>query len=271
MIRFEHVSFSYGAASIVEDVSFSVPGGSFTAVVGENGAGKSTVSKLMRGLLRPTAGKIFLDGTDMAGAKASALAAKIGFLFQNPDRQICKNTVGEELLFSLAHTVPDKTRHAALCSAMLSALSLDGAADPFSLSRGERQKIALASALVHRPEVVILDEPTTGLDYMECMQIMDCVRGLNRSGVTVVMVCHDMELVLEYADRMLVMCGGRLCACGETRTVFRNQSLLQAAGLLQPQIVGLANLLGDDFAEVSTVEEMAEVVARLVTEKRAER
>lgn len=208
MIRFENVSLSYGGAAAVRNLNFTVGRGEFVALVGANGAGKTTVSKLMNGLLKPTAGRVLVDGVPTTSLRTSALAKKIGFLFQNPDRQLCKPTIREEIRFGLALTGAKDA--AQRTEAVLDAFGLDGDRDPFSASRGERQRIALASLIAVEPEVLILDEPTTGLDYRECMAMMARVRSLNAAGTTVVMVCHDMELVLDFAHRMLVLCEGAL-------------------------------------------------------------
>lgn len=232
MIRFENVSLSYGGAAAVRDLNFTVGRGEFVALVGANGAGKTTVSKLMNGLLKPTAGRVLVDGVPTTSLRTSALAKKIGFLFQNPDRQLCKPTIREEIRFGLALTGAKDA--AQRTEAVLDAFGLDGDRDPFSASRGERQRIALASLIAVEPEVLILDEPTTGLDYRECMAMMARVRSLNAAGTTVVMVCHDMELVLDFAHRVLVLCEGALLLDGETRAVFRNEAVLRQASVLPP-------------------------------------
>lgn len=241
MIRFENVSLSYGGAAAVRDLNFTVGRGEFVALIGANGAGKTTVSKLMNGLLKPTAGRVLVDGVPTTSLRTSALAKKIGFLFQNPDRQLCKPTIREEIRFGLALTGAKDA--AQRTEAVLEAFGLDGDRDPFSASRGERQRIALASLIAVEPEVLILDEPTTGLDYRECMAMMARVRSLNAAGTTVVMVCHDMELVLDFAHRVLVLCEGALLLDGETRAVFRNEAVLRQASVLPPQITRLALLL----------------------------
>lgn len=263
MIQFEHVSFGYPEhGGAVEDVSFTLKKGGITAIIGSNGAGKSTVSRLMRGLLKPASGRVLLDGQDIAGLKVSALAARIGFLFQNPDRQICRNTIEEELRFSLQLTVPDPQKREACLQETLEAMQLDPQDDPMLLSRGERQRVALASAMVHRPEMLILDEPTTGLDYRECTRIMEYIGTFHRQGATVAIVCHDMEVVLDYADEVLVMSGGHLIRQGATAEVFRDAETLAAASLLPPQMIGLAVRLGGDYARVSGMEEMRDAILR---------
>lgn len=258
MIRFENVSLSYGGAAAVRDLNFTVGRGEFVALVGANGAGKTTVSKLMNGLLKPTAGRVLVAGVPTTSLRTSALAKKIGFLFQNPDRQLCKPTIREEIRFGLALTGAEDA--AQRTEAVLKAVGLDGDRDPFSASRGERQRIALASLIAVEPEVLILDEPTTGLDYRECMAMMARVRSLNAAGTTVVMVCHDMELVLDFAHRVLVLCEGALLLDGETRAVFRNEAVLRQASVLPPQITRLSLRLADCLPPADTAEEMEAAV-----------
>lgn len=260
MIELNHVSFGYGPEPTVRDVSFSAGKGAFVALLGSNGAGKSTLAKLVRGLLRPTVGSVVVDGVDTAKVKASALAAKIGFLFQNPDRQICKNTVRDELIFSLTHAGVDSEKREERLARTLDVFSLDPAADPFTLSRGERQRVALASVLISEPELLILDEPTTGLDYKECVQIMNYVKEMNQKGVTVLMVTHDMEIALDYADRAVLMHDGRMVADGKPAEIFYDETAMAAASLLAPQIIGLSLALDVRLGRVSTVEEMADAI-----------
>lgn len=259
MIQFDNVSFGYSRDEItIHQLNFEIKKGEFTALVGENGAGKSTTSKLVNGLLKPVSGDVTVMGWNTKTTKTSRIAKHVGFLFQNPDRQLCRNTVREELLFGLdlVTDLKKEEKHKKVEN-MLLKLGLDGDSDPFRLSRGERQRVALASLLVVEPEILILDEPTTGLDYKECKQIMDAVQELNREKqVTVIMVCHDMEVVLDYAQRVIVMAGGSILADGETKEIFRNEVVMRKASLVPPQITGLALRLGGKFYYADTVEEM---------------
>ncbi len=262
MIELKQVCFAYtGGGPGVHDISLQIPDGEFLALTGANGAGKSTLSRLIRGLLRPDSGQILLDGADLSRKKASSLAGQIGFLFQNPDRQLCKNTVREELAFSLSAAGIDGKTHKERMEAILSDFSLQPDSSPFQLSRGERQRLALASVLVCEPKILILDEPTTGLDYAECTHIMQLVRTRHQSGVTILMVSHDMELVLDYADRVALMNQGELIATGTPREVFYRQELLQRAHLLPPQIPELSLALGERFGQVTTAAELADAIA----------
>ena len=267
MIRMEHVSFSYSdQGPTVQDVSFHVEKGEFAAILGANGAGKTTTVRLIDGLIRPTSGRVLIHGADTATSPVSERARRVGFLFQNPDRQICKNTVREEILFGLKTVRGEESEEAlnARCEAVLKDFGFTGEEEPFSLSRGQRQRVALASILAVEPEVLILDEPTTGLDYLECCHIMDRIRRMNEEQqVTVIMVCHDMEVVLDYATRALVMSGGILLADGPVKEVFRDTELMEKASILPPQMIGLSLRLGEGFEQAATPDEMADAVLAL--------
>ena len=264
MINLEHVSFAYPEQGpSVDDVSFRVEDGEFVAILGANGAGKTTTVRLIDGLIRPTAGKVEINGTDTAVSSVSERARKVGFLFQNPDRQICKNTVREEILFGLRTVRGDEGEEAlqARCDEKLKDFGFSGDEEPFSLSRGQRQRVALASILAVEPEILILDEPTTGLDYFECCHIMDRIRRMNEENkVTVIMVCHDMEVVLDYARRALVMAGGHLLADGPVKEVFRDAELMEKASILAPQMIGLSTRLGEGFEDADSPESVADAV-----------
>ena len=264
MIRMEHVSFAYrDQGPSVQDVSFHVGEGEFVAILGANGAGKTTTVRLIDGLIKPTAGRVLIGGADTAESSVSERARRVGFLFQNPDRQICKNTVREEILFGLQTVRADEGGEALLARTeeVLRDFSFTGEEEPFALSRGQRQRVALASILAAEPEILILDEPTTGLDYLECCHIMDRIRRMNEEKqVTVIMVCHDMEVVLDYAQRALVMAGGQLLADGPVREVFRDTALMEKAAILPPQMIGLSLRLGSGFEQADTPESMADAV-----------
>ncbi|GHT69907.1 hypothetical protein FACS1894110_20320 [Spirochaetia bacterium] len=269
MLRFEQVGFSYpssaGQETIINDVSFTIKPGEFAALLGENGAGKSTLCRLANGLLKPSAGKVLLGGVDTRKVKTSVLARRAGYLFQNPDRQLCQTSVREEILFGLEYALSDAGLSAAelaaekqrRCDEMLELFGLDGNRDPFGLSRGERQQTALASVLARRPELLILDEPTTGLDYRECMTIMEIISDLHARGTTILMISHDMEVVSDFARRALVLSRGRLIGDGPVRQIMKDQGLLERASLLPAQIPALALSLGRGFEQVYTVDEMA--------------
>ncbi len=245
MIEFKNVSASYdGELAVLDDVSFTIEDGEFVAFVGTNGAGKSTTMRLMNGLLKPTAGEVLIDGVSTRDLKTSELAEKVGFLFQNPDRQICCNTVREELMFGFKAQGREDADAIARVDALIERFGFDPDAEPFLLNRGARQLLALASIIALETPIVVLDEPTTGLDFRECSKVMELIAGLNVRGKTVIMVCHDMEVTADYAKRVIAMTQGKVVGDGPTFEVFRDRSILERAHLLPPQIVDISMRLG---------------------------
>lgn len=241
MIEFQNVHASYDIElPILKGVSFTINDGDFVVFVGTNGAGKSTTMRLVNGLLKPTLGQVLIDGVPTTELKTSELAQRVGFLFQNPDRQICKNTVREELLFGFEAQGRLDQEAEARVDAMIKRFNFDPDAEPFLLNRGTRQLLALASIIVLEPPVVVLDEPTTGLDYRECLKVMDIIRELNDNGTTVIMVCHDMEIVSDYAERVIAMTAGQVVADGPTFEVLQDPETIQKAHLLLPQILDIS-------------------------------
>ena len=270
MIEFKNVSASYdGELPILRDVGFLIPDGDFVAFVGTNGAGKSTTMRLINGLLKPSSGQVLIDGAPTTQLRTSQLAAKVGFLFQNPDRQICCSTVREELLFGFRAQGRADAEAEVKVDAMIERFGFDGEAEPFLLNRGTRQLLALASIIVMEPPVVVLDEPTTGLDFRECAKVMDVIAELNARGTTVVMVCHDMEVVADYAKRVIAMTAGQVVADGETFAVLRDRDVLARTHLLPPQMVDVSLRLVEDGAVAAaspvaladTLDEMADALA----------
>lgn len=270
MIEFDDVRASYDASlPILKGVSFTIRDGEFVAFVGTNGAGKSTTMRLINGLLKPDAGQVLIDGVPTTDLRTSELARRVGFLFQNPDSQICCNTVREELLFGFKALGADGPDADARVQDIIEEFHFNADDDPFLLNRGARQLLALASIVVLAPPVVVLDEPTTGLDYRECVKVMDIIRRIHERGTTVVMVCHDMEVVADYAERCIVMSDGAVVDDAPTFDVLRNRDTLERASLVPPQIVDLSlelvcempRLAETAVARANTVDEMLAAVA----------
>lgn len=267
MIECDSVRFGYGKtkdAELIHGISLSIEDGEFVALTGENGAGKSTFSKLLAGILKPSYGKICVNGIDTKKAKNSMLAKTTGFLFQNPDRQLCTYTVRDEIAFGQkALKTGTEEEISKRTEKIIERFGFNPDEAPFSLSRGQRQRLALASIIAVEPKVMILDEPTTGLDYKECMEIMSAVKELNKNGTTVIMVCHDMELVLDFARRMIVLADGKIEADGKTLEIMRRKEILQKTCLLSPQIIQIALELEEkfpgrfNFENVRTADELA--------------
>ncbi len=270
MIAFENVCASYAdELPVLRDVSFTIEDGEFVAFVGTNGAGKSTTMRLINGLLKPTSGRVLIDSVPTTQLKTSELARRVGFLFQNPDHQICCNTVREELLFGFQAQgrLDDAARRRV--DEMIERFDFDADAEPYLLNRGTRQLLALASIIVCEPDVIILDEPTTGLDFRECEKVMEVISQMNDSGTTVVMVCHDMEVVADHAKRVIAMTQGQIVADGQTIEVLRNRDAVSRAHLLEPQIIEISMKLADmphsekleNLCRANTVDEMIHAIA----------
>ena len=263
-------AYSYGTGQAgIEGIDLTVRAGEILAVVGQNGAGKTTFTKLLNGLIKPSAGVVRIAGLDTRTTPVSALASHAATLFQNPDRQLCRNTVVEEISFGLelqgvaAETARERARHVA------ATFGLPENASPFNLSRGQRQIVALASVVTLEPELIILDEPTSGLDYRECMTVMETVRQRALDGAAVVMVCHDMEVVSDFADTLAVMTEGRLIEVGPSREVFANDALLAHARIAAPCVPALGKRLAARFhPSFAHITEVADLVA-LVKELKA--
>ena len=267
MIECDSIRFGYGKtkdAELIHGISLSIEDGEFVALTGENGAGKSTFSKLLAGILKPSDGKICVNGIDTKKAKNSMLAKTTGFLFQNPARQLCTYTVRDEIAFGQkALKTGTEEEISKRTEKIIERFGFNPDEAPFSLSRGQRQRLALASIIAVEPKVMILDEPTTGLDYKECMEIMSAVKELNKNGTTVIMVCHDMELVLDFARRMIVLADGKIKADGKTLEIMRRKEILQKTCLLPPQIIQIVLELEEkfpgklNFENVRTADELA--------------
>ena len=269
VVRFHDVSFAYpGSRATVEHLSFEARPGEIVSVIGQNGAGKTTLTKLLNGLLKPASGEVVVAGLRTSDTPTSRLAAHVATLFQNPDHQLCKDTVLDEVAFGLELTgVPAaEARERARAVAERFGLPLDAA--PFSLSRGQRQMVALASVVVIEPDVILLDEPTSGLDYRECMTVMETVREMAARGCAVVMVCHDMEVVSDFAERCVVMAEGRILAQGPASDVFADEALMARAGIEPPQVVRLAGELARTvspaFAGITQVSGIVDTVEEMV-------
>ena len=268
VVRFEHVGFAYPAGgAAVTDLTFSVRPGEVFALIGQNGAGKTTATKLLNGLLQPTQGCVTVAGHDTRTTPVSVLARYAATLFQDPDRQLCKNTVLEEVAFGLELQGVATAEAQERARAVIERFGLPEEVSPFALSRGQRQMVALASVVVMQPQVVILDEPTSGLDYRECMTVMQTVSEMAAQGSAVVMVCHDMEVVSDFADRAAVMANGRIVGLGPLDEVFRNDAVMRQAYVAPPQVVALSERLAHEvspaFAGISEVAALVDVVERL--------
>jgi len=242
----------------LEGVDLTVRKGEFLAVLGQNGTGKTTLVKHFNGLLRPTEGSVRVDDEETVKQGIRRLGQRVGYVFQNPDHQIFSDTVADEVAFGPKIREMDEDEIEERVREALVAVGMEGRGDedPFGLTKGERQRVAVASVLAVRPEVLILDEPTTGLDYTEQRSMMELVKRLNEGGSTIIAVTHTMWVVAEYAHRAVVMRDGKVALQGTVREVFAEEDLLRDASLRPPHIVSFSNSLG---FPVLSVEEMLKV------------
>jgi energy-coupling factor transporter ATP-binding protein EcfA2 len=217
-IEIDELSFRYspGGADVLRGVNLRIEAGEFVALIGQNGAGKTTLAKHFNGLLKPTSGHVRVMGRDTRTALVADLARTVGYVYQNPDHQIFAQRV---------------TAHA------------DDFA--FSLGRGQRQNLAVASVLAMEPRILVVDEPTTGLDQAGARAILDLLSRWNTEGRTIVTITHDMTLVAERVPRTVVVNDGRILADGPTRQVLPDSDLLRTAFLRPPQVTRVAQRLAD--------------------------
>ena len=267
MIKIENLTYRYSSKSpfILKELNLEIKKGEFVALIGENGAGKTTLLKQLNGMNKPTSGTVLINGKDTKSSKTSEMAKHIGYLFQNPDHQIFCDSVYEEIAFGLKNqdklaSQTNETKQKVNDIAELLNLTHLLKENPFNLSKGEKQRVALASILALETEILVLDEPTTGQDYKECMEIMEIVRTLNEKGTTVIVVSHDMEIVQDFAKRVVILYNGNILEDGITKEIFLNEKSLMLAGIKPPQLFQLMIKLEDDFEGADTAEAMVEVM-----------
>lgn len=232
----------------IDGISLTIGDGDFVALVGQNGCGKTTFSKCLNGIFHPTEGRILVGGIDSAADKLKKqLVRQIGYVFQNPDHQIFNKSVYEEIAYAprnlglSAAETKDRVTEAAAITGIPDDLFEE---HPFFLPKGMRQRVAIASILSLRPRVIIVDEPTTGQDYRQSIEIMEFLKKLNeKEGHTILIITHEMDIVARYARRVIVMTNGRLLMDGSVREVFSQPERLAQANVKPPQITMLCQAL----------------------------
>jgi energy-coupling factor transport system ATP-binding protein len=247
LVAVRALSFNYpDGPPVLDSIDLQITPGEFVAIIGQNGSGNTTLAKHLVGLLRPVAGTVMLDGRDRTAMRPAETAAEVGYVFQNPDHQIFAATVEDEVAFGPRNfdLAPGEVQRR--CDEVLHAVGLQDARalDPFLLSKGERQRLAVASVLALRPRLLILDEPTTGLDYREQRRMMALVTQLNRDGIAIVMITHTPWLVAEYARRVVLMRGGRKLFDGGVREFFARDELLASSSFRAPEATELSRRFG---------------------------
>ena len=256
--------YSPSGPEVLHGVSLSIGQGEYVALIGQNGGGKTTLAKHFNGLLKPVSGTVRTIGMDTRTASVAQLARTVGYVYQNPDHQIFAQKVRTEVAFGPANLKlrPDEIERRV--NEALDLVGLRELADDFafSLGRGLRQKLAVASVLAMAPPVLVVDEPTTGLDLQGSRSILDLLGRWNEDGRTIVVVTHDLALVAERVPRTVVIADGRIVADGPTRRVLSDSAVLGRAFLRPPQVTRVAQRL-TEFGVAPDVMTVAELQAEL--------
>lgn len=262
-LQVNQVDFTYpDGTKALGNINMSVQVGEFIALIGQNGSGKTTLSKCLNGLYKPTYGQVIVDGLNSKNTPIVQMVRRVGYVFQNPDHQLFNNNCWDEIAYGPRNIqlsedeVRIRVEEAAHVVGLPEAFYQE---HPFFLSKGLRQRVAIASILALRPQVIIVDEPTTGQDARQSIEIMEFLKDLNEQhGHTIIIITHDMYIVAQYAQRVILMSEGKILADGSTSDVFSQPDVLQKAFLEPPQITQLAQSVGDLGFDrgTLTVEEM---------------
>ncbi|KPL07422.1 hypothetical protein AMJ86_04535 [bacterium SM23_57] len=269
-IRVEDLDFVYpDGTCALQGINLTIARDEFIALIGQNGSGKTTLSKCLNGLYKPTSGDVIVDGLNSKVTSIRQMVRRVGYVFQNPDHQLFNNNCWDEIAYGPRNIQLDE---AEVKERVEEAAGVVGLAEgyfnehPFFLSKGLRQRVAIASILALRPQIIIVDEPTTGQDAKQSLEIMDFLKELNEThGHTIIIITHDMPIVAQYTRRVIVMGQGKIMADGPTAEVFTRSEILEKTFLAPPQITQLAQAaqsLGFNPGTL-TVEEMMEQFQQL--------
>lgn len=262
VLRLRNVKFTYESGiEALGGVNLSFDRGEYLAIVGGNGSGKTTLAKHMNGLLRPSAGEVEVMGAPASSRTVAELSRVVGYAFQNPDHQLFCSTVREEVAFGLSNLGldPGEVRRRADHAIDVMGLSHVRERPPLALPLGLRRRVSIASVIAMTPQVLVLDEPTTGLDARESNDLMSIIRVLNEEGSAIVLITHEMKLVAEHANRVVIMANGRVVLDSDARGAFSDLALLRSSKLMPPPVTLLAHKLAPIGVsnDVLTPEELA--------------
>lgn len=244
-IQVADLNYSYpDGTQALKEINLDIFEGEFLAFIGQNGSGKTTLSKCLNGLFKPTSGDVIVDGLNSKTTPIVQMVRRVGYVFQNPDHQLFNNNCWDEIAYGPRNIqLPeDQVKERVDEAAKVVGLPEEYFTEhPFFLSKGLRQRVAIASILALRPRLIIVDEPTTGQDAQQSFEIMDFLRDLNENhGHIIIIITHDMPIVAQYARRVVAMGQGRILADGATSDVFTRADLLKQTFLEPPQITQLA-------------------------------
>ncbi|MCA1915843.1 ABC transporter ATP-binding protein [Methanospirillum hungatei] len=246
IISLKNVHFGYEEKPVLHDISLTIRSRECIALIGPNGCGKTTLSRQFTGLLHPDTGEVTIAGLNTRSHSIHELSRHIGYVFQNPDHQIFSETVFDEVAYGVRLHGFSSSEVTLRVSEALAAVGLSGheSADPFSLPKGDRQRVAVASVLALRPDIIVMDEPTTGLDYRDQVRMMELIRELNQKGHTIIIITHAMWVVARYVHRVIVLKDGQILADDNPRSIFSNEEILAKAAIKPPQITAFSSRLG---------------------------
>ncbi|MEM1557052.1 MAG: ABC transporter ATP-binding protein [Thermoproteota archaeon] len=256
----ENLFFKYPDAEnyALKNINLSIKEGESIAILGENGAGKTTLAKNINGLLKPTQGNVKIDGVDTRNLSVAKIARKIGFVCHNPDHQFFAESVEEEIKFGLRNFGFSEDETERNVNEVLKTFGLEEyrGRSPFQLSGGEKKRLAIASIMVWHPELLILDEPTIGMDYAQRMNIQKVLRSLVSEGRSIIIITHDVDFVANLCKRAVVLSRGEVIGDGCLRELLSNQDVIERASLRKPFLIELEEELGlpiveEDFNEIS--------------------
>ena len=241
-IEVDNLSFSYPNKSVLKKINFNIEDGEFVGLVGPTGCGKTTLAYCLNGLIPNSirgkfSGRVLIDGMDTKKYKVSELAREVGLVFQDPDWQIFSLSVEDEVAFGLKNFGFDKIKKRIKDALRMVDLSRFEKKEPHELSQGQKQKLCIASILALDPKFIVLDEPTSQLDYKNTKNIHDILRRLNKKGKTILLIEHDTDFLAEYANKILIMNNGRIVENGKTNEVFSKTSLLKRLGIKIPRMI----------------------------------
>ena len=266
LIEVKDLIFNYpDGTQALRDISLDIYANQFIAFIGQNGAGKTTLAKCLNGLLKPNAGYVKIDNMDTREkGTTKKIVTKVGYVFQNPDHQLFNNTIFKEIAYGPRNLgLSEKEVHervqeaAAVCGVEESIFN----EHPFFLTKGLRQRVAIASILAMRPNTIIVDEPTTGQDLRQSIEVMNFLRNLwEKENHTIIIITHEMPIVAQYAQRVVALAKGNVLLDGTVREVFAQPELLAQTFVKPPQITRLAQALGSYGVpqDILTVEEMVD-------------
>ncbi len=246
LVEVKDVSFSYGKGNVVEDINFTINKKERIALIGKNGAGKSTMAKLLTGILRPKTGEIKIDSNNYITLTIKEIGEKIGYVMQNPNQMLVKDIIVEEVEMALRlRNLTDEQVNERVCEALKMCGLYSMRNWPVSaVSYGQRKRITIAAILALKPEMLILDEPTAGQDHHHYTEIMSFLDELNKKfNVTIIFITHDMHLAIEYTDRAIVFSDGHLIADDSVFKVLSNNEVIEKANLKQTSLYTLAKKL----------------------------